>query len=138
MKDMEITEIKENDVVLARHIPADVAWTDGLSFFSDESEFQQVGTWVYQQGKQLLAHAHNVVPREVSLTQEILYVKQGRIKATIFDSLGAQVAEIEAGEGDIMCLLFGGHGYEIMAENTQVLEIKNGPYLGAEIDRKRF
>lgn len=26
----------------------------------------------------------------------------------------------------------------ILVDDTQVLEIKNGPYVGAEIDRKRF
>ena len=43
--------------------------------------------------------------------------------------------------GDIdeaMALLRHGHGYEILENDTRVLEIKNGPYPGAERDRVRF
>jgi len=44
----------------------------------------------------------------------------------------------EAGAGDVVILLRGGHGYDIIEDGTQVLEVKNGPYLGAEADRRRI
>jgi hypothetical protein len=68
---MIITEIKEGDRVLARHIPSEVAWNTGLNFFSSDCEFQQVGTWGYDAGKNLLAHAHNEAIRQVKWTQEV-------------------------------------------------------------------
>ena len=38
----------------------------------------------------------------------------------------------------LLCFL-GGHGYEILEDNTKVLEIKKMDlYLGAEIDRDRL
>ena len=37
-----------------------------------------------------------------------------------------------------MICLEGGHGYEILEDNTRVLEIKNGPYPGPEKDRRRL
>lgn len=40
--------------------------------------------------------------------------------------------------GDILILLECGHGYKILEDNTKVLEIKNGPYLGADVDRRRI
>jgi hypothetical protein len=135
---MAINEIKENDSILARHISAQDAWGGGLNFFSKDSEFQQVGTWVYQSGKELHAHSHNEIERKVQWTQEVLYVKKGKIRADIYSTKNKKITEIFVGEGDILILLMGGHGYEILADNTQVLEIKNGPYLGAETDRKRF
>ena len=46
--------------------------------------------------------------------------------------------EIIVSQGEVIILLRGAHGYEILEDNTQVLEFKNGPYLGAEIDRKRI
>ena len=48
------------------------------------------------------------------------------------------MAEFNASEGDVVILLRGGHGYDIIEDGTQVLEIKNGPYLGAEVDRRRI
>lgn len=135
---MAITEIKDGDLVLARHVPNGDAWGEGLKFFSPDSEYQQVGTWGYDQGKQLLAHAHNEVRREVFWTQEVLYIRQGSVRVEIFNIEDLKVAELEATKGDILMLLKGGHGYEIMEDGTQVLEIKNGPYVGADADRRRL
>lgn len=134
----EIREFKQKGCVLARHIPAELAWQPGLNFFSADEEYLQVGSWGYSQGKQLLPHAHNVVPREVPLTQEVLYIRKGKIKASIYDSDDVLCAEWEVGAGDILILLGGGHGYEILEGETQVLEIKNGPYVGADADRRRL
>jgi len=135
---MAITEIKEGELVLARHIPETDAWGEGLKFFSPDSDYQQVGTWGYKQGKALLAHTHNEVSREVLWTQEVLYIRRGRVRADIYDTNNQKVAELEAGAGDILVLLRGGHGYEILDDGTQVLEIKNGPYVGADADRRRL
>ena len=135
---MAITEIKHGALVLARHIPSADAWGDGLKFFSPEGDYQQVGTWGYGTGKNLLAHSHNEVARIVSWTQEVLYVRAGRVLAEVYDPDDHKVAELEAGAGDLLVLLRGGHGYRILEDGTQVLEIKNGPYLGADVDRRRL
>ena len=135
---MAITEIKQGELVLARHIPATDAWGDGLKFFSADGDFQQVGSWGYAAGKTLLAHSHNPVPRTVAWTQEVLYVRSGRLRADIFDTDDQLVATLQAAAGDILVLLRGGHGYQILEDGTQVLEIKNGPYLGADADRRRL
>jgi hypothetical protein len=132
-------EIKQADgVVLARHIPGNEAWAGGLKFFSADPDYIQVGTWGYAAGKELLAHTHNPVTREVLWTQEVLYIRKGRIRADVYDTGNNKVAELEAGEGDVLVLLRGGHGYHILQDDTQVLEVKNGPYVGAEADRKRL
>lgn len=134
----EVTEIKEGDIVLARLIPSDLAWKDGLAFFSQDEDFIQVGVWGYGAGKELKAHIHNEVERTVLWTQEVLFVRSGRIRANIYDTGERKVAELEVGAGDVIILLRGGHGYDILEDGTQVLEIKNGPYVGPELDRRRF
>jgi len=135
---MAINEIKDGDLVLARHIPSQDAWAGGLNFFSIDSEFIQVGTWCYESGKELLAHSHNKVERQVFWTQEVLYIKKGKIKADIFNLESKKVGEFIGNSGDVLILLIGGHGYQILEDETQVLEVKNGPYLGADIDRRRL
>ncbi|MCW5649316.1 MAG: hypothetical protein KIS62_06210 [Ramlibacter sp.] len=134
----KVREIREGELVLARHIPASAAWNDGLAFFSGDDEFIQVGVWGYPQGKELKAHIHNEVTREVLWTQEVLFVRSGKIRANIFDTSEQKVAEIDVATGDVIILLRGGHGYEILEDGTQVLEIKNGPYVGADRDRRRI
>ncbi len=135
---MTVTEIKEGDLVLARHIPASVAWGEGLKFFSQDDEYIQVGTWGYNEGKQLLAHTHNPVSRQIEWTKEVLYVRKGSISANIYDTSETNVATLIAHEGDLLILLRGGHGYSILEDGTEVLEVKNGPYPGAEADRRRL
>lgn len=135
---MQPIEIRSGDRVLARHIPAAVAWGEGLKFFSGNQDFIQAGTWGYNAGKDLLAHIHNPVPRTVEWTQEILYVRKGSLRAFVYDQAQVLAAEIDVGTGDLLMLLEGGHGYRILEDGTEVLEIKNGPYLGADVDRRRF
>lgn len=110
----------------------------GLSFFSDDNDYIQVGMWGYDAGKHLQAHIHNIVPREVDRTQEVVCVLAGRLKSTIYDEAEQRVDEVELAAGDVLILLAGGHSYDILEDGTQVLEVKNGPYPGAETDRRRF
>ncbi|MFG6360655.1 hypothetical protein JBF11_02235 [Taurinivorans muris] len=130
-------EIKLNDIVFAKHITAE-DWEAGLKFYSADDDFIQVGSWNYDKGKELLAHTHNTVERIVQRTQEVLYIRKGRIKADIYDFEDKKIAEFEAAEGDVVVLLWGGHGYSVLEDNTQVLEVKTGPYVGAELDRRRI
>jgi hypothetical protein len=132
-------EIKKGGKVLARFIKANEAWGEGsLSFFSEDKEYIQAGTWNYNKGKKLLAHTHNEVKRSVLFTQEVIFVKSGSLQAYIYDDDSNLVEEITAHEDDVLIMLSGGHGYEVLEDNTKVLEIKNGPYLGAEVDRNRL
>jgi len=132
-------EIKSNidGSVLARYIPEN-EWGDGLKFYSDDEDFIQVGTWAYSEGKELLAHRHNRVDREVFRTQEVVFVYCGSLRADIFDIDDTLLESITAGVGDFIVLLGGGHGYHILKEDTKVLEVKNGPYPGADVDRTRL
>ena len=131
-------EVKEGDLILARYIPAAEAWKDGLQFFSQDQEYIQFGTWGYGAGKNLLPHIHNEVKREVYWTQEVIYVRKGRLRAHVYNTKEVKVQDIDLSEGDIIVLLKGGHGYTVLEDGTQVLEIKNGPYVGPDKDRRRF
>lgn len=135
---MSAIDIEEAGIVYARHIPAEVAWSGGLNFFSQDEEYVQVGTWGYDNGKELLAHAHNEVKREVPWTQEVLYIRKGRIRANIYNNEDVLINTLEVEEGGVLILLTGGHGYDILEDGTQVLEVKNGPYVGADADRRRL
>jgi len=110
----------------------------GLTFFSEDNDFVQVGAWRYDKGKQLLAHIHNFVRREIDRTQEFIFVVKGSIKASIYDDNENPVKDLILNSNEGLILLSGGHGYEIMENDTVVIEVKNGPYIGAELDRRRL
>lgn len=110
----------------------------GPEFFSDDGDFLQIGSWNYQAGQQLAAHNHNIVPRSTDRTQEFIVLLRGSLRADIYteDDEFVESVVINAGEG--LLNLSGGHGYEILEDDTIVIESKNGPYPGADADRRRL
>ena len=68
----------------------------------------------------------------------MLCVMQGRVKSTFFTEDDAPCDEVILHAGDVLVLLAGGHSYDILEDDTFVLEVKNGPYLGADVDRRRL
>ncbi|MBE6091624.1 MAG: hypothetical protein E7201_00370 [Selenomonas ruminantium] len=131
-------EIKQDGKVLARHITAE-DFKPGLNFFSEAKDFIQVGVWGhYEQGQKLQAHMHNCFERIAERTFEALYVIKGSLEAAIYDQKEQLVGKVKVSQGEILVLLACGHGYNILDEDTTVLEVKNGPYMGAEKDRYRF
>ena len=136
---MSTKRIEYRDVagtLLAYKIPSDPA--PGLTPYSDDADFVQALHWRYDNGKKLQSHKHLRVPRNATHTQEVIVVLRGRVRTTVYDAAHQSVAVVEVAPGEAMVLLQHGHGYEIMADDTRVLEIKNGPYPGAEADRVRF
>ena len=134
---MSVKIYKKGDIVFAKHISIN-NFKEGLTFFSDDSEFIQTGTWNYNKGKELLSHNHNIVERTTNRTQEVIFIKNGKLLVELFDEEDNKFDNFEANAGDILIMLNGGHGYKVLEDNTQVIEIKNGPYSGAELDRRRL
>ena len=132
---MKTEKIMDKDLILAIII-REGDWEEGLNFVSSDDDYQQVGIWGYEKGKNLAPHIHLIVPREVLRTQEVIFIKEGRIRADIYTKKEEYLRSIELERGDTMILLNGGHGYEILEDNTKVLEVKNGPYIGVDKDRK--
>ncbi|MDT8397317.1 MAG: hypothetical protein RQ899_01735 [Pseudomonadales bacterium] len=134
---MTVKRIEAAGQLLAIYLTGD-DWPQGLAFYSDDADYVQVGTWNYERGKTLLAHRHKKALREAERTQEVIFVKQGAVKADIYDGTDILVETVQMRAGDVLILLNGGHGYHILEDDTQVLEIKNGPYPGPEADRERL
>jgi len=134
---MRVEKITDGDSTLAIII-RNADWGTGLNFVSSEEDYQQVGIWGYNKGQKLAPHIHFVAPRQVLRTQEVIFVKDGRVRADIYTQEKKFLKSVELERGDTIILLNGGHGYEILSDNTKVLEVKNGPYVGADKDRERL
>jgi hypothetical protein len=134
---MKAEKIFDGEIVLAILIRG-TDWGNGLNFFSSINDYLQVGTWRYDKGHKLSAHIHRIEPRFVQRTQEVIFVKEGRVKADIYKEKHEFLRSLELGKNDALVLLSGGHGFEVLEDNTEVLEVKNGPYVGADRDRERI
>lgn len=113
-------------------------WQSGLHFLTKDEEYIQAGTWVYEKGKQLGPHIHKESPRTSLRTQEVLCVRKGKLLASIYNDERLLIRQFELSAGDVYVSLAGGHGYTILEDGTEVLEVKNGPYPGHEKDREVF
>ena len=76
--------------------------------------------------------------RTINRTCEVLYVIKGSLEARIYDLSENLLETLVVKQGEILVLLECGHGYTILSDDTKVIEIKNGPYLGADVDRRRI
>lgn len=89
----------------------------------------QVGFVVYPAGGVIAPHRHAPITRTIDRTCEVLVVKKGRCEVDIFNDDQQLTATRELRTGDLIILVNGGHGFR-MQEDTVLLEIKQGPYLG--------
>lgn len=82
------------------------------------------------------AHVHNVIKREISVTQEVLILKKGQMRLDLYSNDKEYIESVVMNSGDIVFLASGGHGIKCLDE-VEVIEVKQGPYLG-EADKVRF
>lgn len=102
----------------------------------DDEQFLQLAVLKFPKGKTFRPHKHiyKTVPNQ-SIAQESWVVIRGKVKAIFYDEDDAIIAERILNEGDLSLTLFGGHNYEILEEDTLVLEYKTGPYYGQASDK---
>ncbi len=101
----------------------------GVRFFTPGHLSQQLAHMQHPAGHVIPAHRHNPVVREVTLTQEVLILRRGRLRVDFYDDRGAYLQSRELGAGDVILLASGGHGFEVLDE-VEMIEVKQGPYAG--------
>lgn len=108
----------------------------GVSFFTSRDLSQQLAYMRHPVGKIIDAHVHRPVSRVVAYTQETLFIKRGRLRVDFFDDRQTYLESRELKAGDVILLIRGGHGFEVL-EELEMIEVKQGPYAGDE-DKVRF
>lgn len=108
----------------------------GLHFFTPPTFSQQVAFMRHAKGKKIAPHVHNLSHRQVLYTQEVLFVRKGRVKVNLYSSDHSYLCSRVLSSGDIILLCGGGHSFE-MLEETAMIEVKQGPYAGND-DKTHF
>ena len=109
---------------------------DGIHFFTPNDFSQQVAFMKHPLGKKIDPHVHNPVIRNILYTQEVLFIRTGRLRVDFFDEAQNYLESRELSAGDVILLVKGGHGIEVL-EDTEFFEVKQGPYAGDK-DKTRF
>ncbi|MEX1001464.1 MAG: hypothetical protein WDZ35_05055 [Crocinitomicaceae bacterium] len=130
-----IEEVKYKERLLAIIIRANFE-KDGIQFFTPDSYSQQLAYMKRPEGHIIEPHTHNEVKREIVLTQEVLFIKSGKVRVDYYTSDQHYFGSDILLPGDVILLADGGHGFK-MIEESEIIEVKQGPYV-EDKDKTRF
>lgn len=108
----------------------------GIHFLTPADFSQQLAYMQHPAGKIIEPHVHNPVQREVFYTQEVLFLKRGRLQVDFYDDDRNYSESRILEAGDVILLASGGHGFQAL-EEIEMIEVKQGPYAG-DGDKTRF
>lgn len=131
----ELESIKKDTKLLAMIIRNNYT-CDGVDFITPDEYSQQVAYMHHQAGKIIDAHVHNPVHRSIVMTQEVLFIKKGKLRVDFYDDAEQYLESRILESGDVILLVSGGHGFTVI-EEVEMIEVKQGPYSGDK-DKKRF
>jgi mannose-6-phosphate isomerase-like protein (cupin superfamily) len=109
---------------------------NGIEFFTPGEFSQQLAYMNRPEGYTIPPHVHNQVSREVVFTKETLFIRSGKVRIDFYNDSKDYLESRILFSGDVVLLAFGGHGFQ-MLEPTEMIEVKQGPYVG-ERDKERF
>lgn len=117
--------------LIAIIVPSICSLPEGVSFLTDPKSSQQLGCLNHKKGKIIPPHTHRSYRRVTYDTQEVLIVRKGVAKIDFYTSQGEFIEYALLTFGDIVLLVSGGHGLQIL-EDCEVIEVKSGPWAGKE------
>ena len=101
----------------------------GVDFITDDKNLLQLGFLNHQKNHIIKSHIHLKKKRIVNYCTEVLLIEEGKVKIKFFDNNSSDIKKDKIlNKGDIIILFQGGHGFKIL-EKTQIIEIKQGPYV---------
>lgn len=109
---------------------------DGIEFLTPLDYSQQLGYMNRPKGYNIDPHIHNFVPRRIFFTSEVIFIKSGKVRVDFYLSNKDFFSSTILYQGDFALLISGGHGFE-MLEDTEIIEVKQGPYTG-DSDKTKF
>jgi hypothetical protein len=130
-----IEKIVNKNHVMAIIIKANY-YSEGIEFFTPKDYSQQLGYMNRPKGYEIAPHLHNRVKRNVEYTNEVLLIKSGKVRVDFYDEYKDYLKSRILNKGDVILLVSGGHGFE-MLEQSEMIEIKQGPYID-DNDKTRF
>lgn len=125
-----IERIEHGNILYALIIKANYK-QEGVKFFTENEYAIQMGYMNREKGYAIARHKHKPVTgaQVPGMNQEIIIVRQGRIKVDLYDQQDNPITTVIVESGDIIMFFSGGHGFEIL-EPSDFIEIKQGPFGG--------
>ena len=90
---------------------------EGIEFFTPNEFSQQLAYMKREKGYVIKPHVHNLIKRDVNVTQEVLLIKSGIVRVDFYNENKVYLESRELYKGDVILLASGGHGFK-MIENS--------------------
>lgn len=132
-----IETISHNGAIVAVIISRDHTLGENEIQFVTPTDFTlQLGYMNRPAGYEVVPHIHNPVRRETIGTQEVLFIKEGRIEVDFYSFDRVYIDRRVLSAGDLVLLAGAGHGITVL-EAATIVEVKNGPFVDGA-DKGRF
>ena len=110
--------------------------TDKKFFATENSNEMQLASFNLDKGEEIIRHYHPNQYRSIKMTSEVIVVLKGEIKVDLYDKELKHHSDHVIKEGEVIALFSGGHGITVN-ENTEFIEVKQGPY-NPDTDKEHF
>lgn len=101
----------------------------GVDFLTKDQDLLQLGFINHKKNHHIKSHIHLKKPRVINYCTEVLLIEKGKVKIKFFDNKNSDIKKDKIlNKGDIIILFQGGHGFKFL-KKTQIIEIKQGPYV---------
>lgn len=129
--------IKDHGEIIAIIIRHDYK-KEGIEFFTPDNLPLQLAYMNHPTDYKIEPHIHkSIVVKQVLDTLEALFIKTGKVKVDLYTSKKKYIRSEILYPNDIILLVNGGHGFQ-MIEESEIIEVKQGPYSGKGTDKEVF
>lgn len=101
---------------------------EGIEFFTPIDFSQQLGYMKRPKGYIIEAHKHLKTSFYVNKLFETLFIKSGTVNVSLYDDKDIFFKNIILYKGDVVLFTGYGHKFE-MIEESEIIEVKQGPYI---------
>ena len=110
----------------------------GRTDFTKNENLLQVSTIRFFKNQEINRHYHLQLERQTKGTSEVWLVVKGKFEVAVYDLDQSLLKNFKISRGCILITHSGGHSIRAVRKNSRLVEIKNGPYFGPEVDKVTF
>ncbi len=99
----------------------------GINFFTSKEATQQFGFMKHKKNHIVKPHKHNKRLTKILRTTEVILLLKGTLRVDFYNDKNKYLFSKIINEGDIIMLVYGGHGFKIL-KDAEMIEVKQGPY----------
>ena len=99
----------------------------GINFFTSKNATQQFGYMKHKKNHFIKPHKHNKRLTRILRSTEVILLLKGTLRVDFYNDKNKYLFSKIINEGDIIMLVYGGHGFKIL-KNVEMIEVKQGPY----------